>query len=226
MRLHVLQHVPFEDAAYIADWAATRGHALVVTHLYRGDALPDAAANLTVVMGGPMGIYDEDAHPWLRAEKAFLARVVAGGGYALGICLGAQLLADVLGGPVTRNPVKEIGWFPVTRLAESLLLAGLPDAFSAFHWHGDTFAIPPGAVHAAASAACLNQAFVYADRVLGLQCHLESTPVSIDRLIAHCGEELIDGPYIKPALTLRAGDTGTSNRLMRTVLDNFAQRIG
>jgi GMP synthase-like glutamine amidotransferase len=225
MHLHIIQHVPFEDAAYIADWAAARGDAVAVTHLYRGDALPDPdAADLHVVMGGPMNIYEDDRYPWLRAEKAFLARVAATG-CALGICLGAQLLADVLGGPVTRNAVKEIGWLPVTRVADTPLLDGLPATFPAFHWHGDTFALPPGAVHAARSAACAHQAFAVDDRVLGLQFHLESTPASIDRLIAHGGDELVDGPYIQPVAALRAGDTTASNRLMARVLDNFARRI-
>jgi GMP synthase-like glutamine amidotransferase len=203
MRIHYLQHVPFEDPAGIFDWAATRGHTMSGTRLFDQHALPRPDSfDLLVVMGGPMGVSDVDEHPWLADEKRFLAAAFDAGAKAVGICLGAQLLAEALGARVYRHTCKEIGWFDVQRTPASAwcpLFDGLPEHFTAFHWHGDTFDLPAGAIHLAASAACASQAFSYEGRVIGLQFHLESTLESIARLCAHCSEELAAGPYIQSA---------------------------
>ena len=122
-------------------------------------------------MGGPMNIYEHRNHPWLVTEKAAMAQAVADGKRVLGICLGAQLLADVLGGKVVQNPEVEIGWFPVRFASGSL--AAFPEELAPLHWHGDTFTIPPGATALASSEACRNQAFAKGSRLVGLQFHLE-----------------------------------------------------
>jgi GMP synthase-like glutamine amidotransferase len=210
MRLHALQHVPFEGVGAIAAWAADRGHTLATTHLYAGEIPPPVGEyDLLVVMGGPMGVYDEQDHPWLAGEKKAIEAAVAGNKAVLGICLGAQLVAVVLGGAVTRNPVPEIGWFKVTLTPEGQaepVLAGLPESFYAFHWHGDTFSIPSGAVHAASSAACPNQAFVYKGKVIGLQFHLESTPATMQNLIKHCAADVaLPGPTVHHPKQMHAG---------------------
>jgi GMP synthase-like glutamine amidotransferase len=203
MRLHVLQHVPFEDADNIAVWAARRGHELTYTRLDLGQPLPPQEAfDWLVVMGGPMNIYEHDRYPWLVSEKRFLRAAIDRGAVVLGVCLGAQLAADVLGGPVTRNRQPEIGWFPVSLTAEargSAVFGVLPERFLAFHWHGDTFAIPPGAVRMAESEACANQAFVFGDRVVGLQFHLDYSLAGMQRMVQHCGAELVHGPTIQTA---------------------------
>ena len=204
MRLHYLQHVPFEDAANIAVWATRRGHRVTVTRLDRDEPLPaqDAFDALTV-MGGPMNIDQHDAYPWLVREKEFLRATIDRGAAVLGVCLGAQLISEVLGGTVTQNRQKEIGWFPVTwteAAAGTPIFGGLPRQTIAFHWHGDTFSIPPGAVHLAASAGCDHQAFQYGQRVVGLQFHWDYTAGSVETMIRNCGDELIDAPGIqKPA---------------------------
>lgn len=209
MRLIVLQHVPFEGSGHIANWARARGHSLAVCHLYAGDPPPrldlfDALA----VLGGPMGVHDEAEHSWLRAEKVCLENAIAAGKPLVGVCLGAQLLAQVLGAQVEKNAEREIGWFPITLTAEALgagYCDGLPERFTAFHWHGDRFDIPAGAVQLARSAACDSQAFLYQDRVLGLQCHLESTPEIIAALCAHCADELdTAGRFVQTAAQMRA----------------------
>ncbi|MFC1761860.1 type 1 glutamine amidotransferase [Planctomycetota bacterium] len=200
-KLHVLQHVPFEDAANIGVWASKNGFAVTRTCLYKNELLPDVQdIDWLAVMGGPMGIYEHDLYPWLVQEKTWLKQVVEAGKIVIGICLGAQLLADVLGGSVTRNEHTEIGWFPVTLTPEAKhqsLLSGLPHTFTAFHWHGDVFSIPPGAVHLASSEACPFQAFQYGDRILGLQCHLDYSLTSLQAMVENCGEELIRGPFIQ-----------------------------
>jgi GMP synthase-like glutamine amidotransferase len=209
MRVHYLQHVPFEDAANIAAWAESRGHTVTRTRLYEDEPLPEVEElGLLAVMGGPMNVYQYRSHPWLRKEKAFLEQAIAAGVPALGVCLGAQLLADVLGGTVVQNDRIEIGWFPV-RLTpaadDSNLFKSMPAEFTAFHWHGDTFDIPPGATRLAESAACANQAFEYAGRIVGLQFHLEYTADSIYKMLTHCADELTDAPCIQTPDQIRAG---------------------
>lgn len=156
-------------------------------------------------MGGPMGVHDLEKYHWLKEEKDFLRQVITANKPILGICLGAQLLADVLGAPVTANEEKEIGWFPVTRTCASPGRAGisgrlmtiLPDSQTVFHWHGDTFALPDKGVPLDSSNACINQAFIYNERIIGLQFHLETTPESIGALIENCRAELIPAPWIQ-----------------------------
>lgn len=208
MRLHVLQHVPFEGPAGIAEWANARGHALRVSHLYAGDRLPHSAAfDRLVVMGGPMGVADEQDYPWLGPEKRCIADAIAAGRSVVGVCLGAQLIAAALGAQVYRATHKEIGWFPVT-LTEAgrrhPLCASLPAEQTVFHWHGDTFELPAGAVQLYRSEACAQQSFVIAERVLGLQFHLESTPESVAAICAHCADEVEPGPTVQTLEAMRA----------------------
>ncbi len=203
MRLHYIQHVPFEDPGNILAWCEEKGHSVTGTRLYENEALPFLDSfDWLVVMGGPMGIYDEEEYPWLKDEKAFLKQAVEAGKVIIGICLGAQLLADVLGGKVQKNLHKELGWFPVSLTPigwESPVFKALPATFEALHWHGDTFRIPKDAYHIASSEACPNQAFVYDNRVIGLQFHIESTPEALEELVRHCGSELLEeGEYIQP----------------------------
>jgi len=201
MRIHYLQHVPFEDLANIKVWARLKKYPVTATRLYRDKNFPDLNTfDWLIVMGGPMNIYEEERYPWLRNEKEFLKRTIEEGKVVLGICLGAQLLADVLGGEVLKNDYREIGWFPVKKTREAnkvSLLNNLPDSFTAFHWHGDTFTIPPGARRIAESAGCKNQAFVYGGKVVGLQFHLESSRGSIAKLINNCSSEIVEGKYIQ-----------------------------
>lgn len=210
MRIHSLEHVAFEDAAEIGAWARARGHRLTRTGFFAGEALPPLAdVDWLVVMGGPMNIYEHDAHPWLAAEKAYLRAALAGGCRVLGVCLGAQLMADVLGGPVTRNADREIGWHPVRfspAAAGSALFSDFPAELTVFHWHGDTFALPPGAVHLAASDACRNQAFQFGPRAVGLQFHLEYAPASIAAMLSDCAAELQPGgPFIQTPAQMTGG---------------------
>jgi GMP synthase (glutamine-hydrolysing) len=204
MKLHYIQHVPFEGPANIESWAREQKWEISATHLYRGEILPPPDRNdWLVVMGGPMNIYEDKEYPWLAAEKEFIRQSIAKGKTVLGICLGAQLIADVLGARVFRNQYKEIGWYPVNILPqgpESLPFRGLPASFLALHWHGDTFSLPPGATMLAESEACPAQAFSYnSGRVLALQFHLESSVESVRSLIDNCSDELVDGKYIQTA---------------------------
>ncbi|MEJ5365732.1 MAG: type 1 glutamine amidotransferase [Desulfosoma sp.] len=206
-RLHVLEHVPFEGPGHIAQWGAAQGFEIRTTRLHAGEPLPAPHAfDWLIVMGGPMNIYEDDLYPWLAEERRFINSAVISGKTILGICLGAQLLADALGSTVFRGMFKEIGWHPVEMTPEaavSPLFKDFPSSFHAFHWHGDTFHIPEGAVHMARSAGCPSQAFVYEDRAIGLQFHLESTEETVEALLRHCGTEITEGPYIQDERTIR-----------------------
>lgn len=203
MKIHCLTHVPFEDAANIQTWADSRGHTLQYTHLYKHDPLPAMKDfDFLAVMGGPMNVYEHDVYPWLIVEKQFIGQAIDAGKKVIGVCLGGQLIADVLGGKVTKNQYPEIGWHPIrfTPQARQLpLFAGFPEDPTVFHWHGDTFAIPPGAIHLASSQACTNQAFLYGSTVLGLQFHLEYSEDSIQAMLKDCQNELIPSPYVQSA---------------------------
>ncbi len=210
IRVHWFQHVDFEGLGRIAEWAKVRGHEVTRTQWFEpGVAPPNAESiDLLIVMGGAMGVHDEDEYPWLKEEKAWLRRYFASGKPVLGICLGAQILADALGAEVKANDETEIGWFPVTRSAEATdtLIEMFPDSFTPLHWHGQTFSIPEGAELFGSSEATANQGFAMDSRVLGLQFHLEMGPAEVEASIAggHLGKDIAD-KYIQPANELQDG---------------------
>lgn len=179
-------------------------------------------------MGGPMNIYEEDKYPWLVSEKKFIEKTITSGKFVLGVCLGAQLIADVLGGKVGPNNHKEIGWFPMNKVSKgSGFFKSLPDKFMAFHWHGDAFDIPPGATRLAESQGCKNQAFEYNRNVLGLQFHLESSKVSIARLIENCRNDMTDGKYVQSEneILSKPDYLAEIKRHMTLLLDEIEKRI-
>jgi GMP synthase-like glutamine amidotransferase len=228
MNVHVLQHVPFEGLGSIESWLGTQSAVVNHSKLFQGDPMPEVTAvDLIIALGGPMSVNDEQQHPWLRGEKRFLADAVHAGKPVLGICLGAQLIASSLGARVYPGPHKEIGWFPV--MGEKALPGGFhfPTAVEAFHWHGETFDLPHGARLLARSEAFPHQAFQAGDRVLGLQFHLETTPASVNALIANCRGELVPQRYVQNEAQLRAAPDKAYrviNTLMVEVLEFLTRR--
>jgi GMP synthase-like glutamine amidotransferase len=230
MRLHYIQHVPYENAGNIEAWAKANGHAVTKTVLYYDEEFPGPDEfDWLVVMGGPMNVYEEKDYPFLKRETAFIKGAIAKKKRVLGVCLGAQLISDVLGGKVTANANKEIGWFKVRLTPEakgSPAFKNLPQEFTAFHWHGDTFSIPPGAKRTASSEATENQAFEFdGGRVVGLQFHLESTDDGINRLAKNCGDDLKPGKYVQSKEEFLHKDAQLKNiyQLLVTFLDGMAK---
>lgn len=227
MRLACLQHVPFEGPAFIARWAAENHTSLRTVALYDGEPLPDISAyDGLVVMGGPMGANDDFEYAWMGPEKKVIAEALWRQQPLLGVCLGAQLIAAAAGSRVYPNPKKEIGWFPVDKLRQTdtcVFAPLLPDRFTAFHWHGDTFTMPEGAVHLAATQTCRNQAFAIGDHVLGLQFHLEILPEGVEALIDNCGDELVPSYSVQTAREIRTGNShaGKANTIMKGLLDRL-----
>ena len=193
-------HVPFEGPGAILDWVKEKDHKLQYTRFYKGDALPDASIlDMLIIMGGPMDVFDYHVHPWMGDEIEWVKEFIHMGKPVLGICLGAQIIAAALGEEVYPGPHREIGWhnlqfFP--SLGDFKIFKDLPITRKVFHWHGDTFNIPEDATRIAASQAFPNQGFIYKNKVMALQFHLEVTPVSIKELVDNCRDELVEGPYI------------------------------
>ena len=227
MNIHCLAHVPFEDAANIGLWAQDRGHALNYTRFFQDETLPNLDSfDMLAIMGGAMNVDEHDAYPWLVSEKAFIKNAVDAGKKVIGVCLGAQLLADVLDGKVTTNPQKEIGWHPITLTeagVNSNIFLKTPKEMDVFQWHGDTFSIPPGAIHLAKNQTCANQAFLYGKHVLGFQFHLEYSQESIEKMLNACADEIVDAPAVNDANTIRAGydKIPQTTEWLYTILDTF-----
>lgn len=199
MRAHYLQHVPFEGLGSIEPWLQNAGYEISCTQFFNSEELPEIAdIHFLVVMGGPMSVNDEQEHPWLTTEKKFIKNAIEAGKPVLGICLGAQLIANSMEGEVFQNSEKEIGWFPVEAVkSKTNLVFQFPEKTDVFHWHGETFRLPNGAIQIAKSKGCENQAFQIGNNVIGLQFHLETTPASAQAIVENCRDELVDGEYIQ-----------------------------
>lgn len=230
MRAHYLQHVPFEGPGSIEPWLRSVGYDITKTQFFQCTELPDITAiDLLVVMGGPMSVNDEGTFPWLVQEKHFIHNAIQAGKAVLGICLGAQLIANALGAPVYPNSVKEIGWFPIQGLqTTSEHTFCFPPMTEVFHWHGETFDLPTGAVRLAMSEGCENQAFQLGRSVIGLQFHLEFTPESAQQIVSHCRAELIPAKYVQSEASIRSAPPEKyqkTNNLMGDLL-SFLTAIG
>lgn len=221
MRIHFLQNASFERPGYLENLIRGNGYYSTCTPLFRSTETPDIHSfDLLIILGGPMNVYQEKEFPYLIEEKKFIEKSINAGKKVLGICLGAQLIATVLGARVTTNLVKEIGWFPV-RLSDDYkrhrLLKNIPAEFVPMHWHGDTFQIPSGAKRIASNEACQNQGFIYDERVMGLQFHLETSSESLEEMVKNCHGELIDGKFIQKEADLISGARqfmSSANRIM------------
>jgi GMP synthase-like glutamine amidotransferase len=229
INVHYFQHVPFEGLGAIEGWATRSGHRLSCTRFCDGDPLPALEeVDWLVIMGGPMSVRDERAYPWLGREKRFIESAIRAGRVVLGVCLGAQLVADVLGAKVYANRFKEIGWFPIQRTAEAATTpigSALPHEIEVFHWHGDTFDLPVDAVRLARSEGCDNQGFLYRDRVVGLQFHLEVTKAGVKQLVARCAADLTDGPFVQQPELMLGDESRFSkvNDVLVRLLDQLAR---
>lgn len=173
-----------------------------------------------------MGVYEEVQFPWMKEEKDFIRKSIETGKIVLGICLGAQLIAEALGAAVFKNEYREIGRFPIDRKInanESAFAEVFPETLDVFHWHGDKFEIPKGAKLLASSEACRNQGFILDSRVVGLQFHLEITPESATALIQNCRSELDGSQYVQSEAELLSDEYRflRINELMNSLLEKL-----
>ncbi len=224
MRAHILQHVPFEGPGSIGLWLQRKKAQVTYTHFYNDTALPDLKnIDLIVAMGGPMSVNDEREFPWLVEEKRFIREAIAAGKSVIGICLGAQLIASALGARVYPNAEREIGWWPVYAEPKVPGTFHFPAETLLFHWHGETFDLPPNAAHLARSEACKHQAFQIGRRAIGLQCHPETILQSAEDMTSGCAGELVaGGRWVWTAEQLRAvpkAEYERMNHLMDEVME-------
>lgn len=232
LRIHYFQHLVHEDLGSIENWVSARGHTTTCTRFFEPNPVIPALDDIDwlIVMGGAMGVYEHDKFPWLKDEWAYIRQAIDAGKTVLGICLGSQLIAHALGARVYPGPAKEIGWLPITKTEAgktSPLLAVMPDPFTVFHWHGDTFDLPAGATLLAGSSAVAHQAYSYGDRVLALQFHLEATERGVTDFLREDGDDgeiAAGGTWVQPKDVIRSGmhNTTTTNRVMTALLDRLA----
>jgi GMP synthase-like glutamine amidotransferase len=198
----IIKNASAEGPGTIEDHLRASNVPFTIVDLERGETLPavDAFSHL-VIMGGPMAVYERDRIPYLEREARFIGKAVKEQRHILGVCLGSQLLAHVLGARVYPGGTKEIGWYDVSLSDEGMLdpcmkelAAHDRNVAQVFQWHGDTFDLPQGAVRLASSAVYPNQAFRHADRVYALQFHIEVSPAIVSRWLKH--EQGLDLPLI------------------------------
>jgi len=231
LKIHCFQHVHFEDLGCIGNWIEKHGHAVQYTRFYENHSVPNVNDyDWLVVMGGPMSVNDEGEFPWLVDEKKAVKDAIENNKTVIGICLGSQLIANVLGEKVYKNPEREIGWFDIslTGLKDSgnLLNPDSAKPIKVFHWHGETYKIPANSVHLAYSAGCENQAFLYNEKVLGLQFHLEVTEQSIGAMIENGRNELVTGKFVQSEseILTQTAFIESNNRIMFQLLDKLAKQ--
>lgn len=231
MRFLCIQHVAFEPPGHLARWVRDRGDDLHVLKIYEPHEIPlPGDFDALFILGGPMSVNDESKLPWLIHEKALVRDALKAAKPILGLCLGAQMIAQVVGAPVRPMGYREIGFFPITRLSanarRSKTFRDVPDSFTALHWHGEQFQIPDGALHLARSAACPHQAFEYGT-ALGLQFHLEMAPEYLSDMGTNCSTDLLPGgEHIQSLTAMQAAlkDLGDQPyQLLAHILDRWVQ---
>ena len=198
MHIHFIQHVSFEYPGSLLDWANENNHAISITKIFEEALFPPTDLfDVLIIMGGPMAVYDEQNAAWLREEKNFIKTAITKKKKVLGICLGSQLVAETLGAKVYKHSQNEIGWFDIKKEENHFITDKLPLNFSAFHWHGDTFDLPEGAVQLFSSKVCSQQGFIYNNHVMAFQFHPEINNELLQSMIEHEKHELIKSNYVQ-----------------------------
>ena len=225
MNIHVLQHAEWETVGKLDKWFSENKLPYSTTHLYKGENLPKTKVDFLVIMGGPMGIFDDENHPWLKTEREFIKQTINTNAIVLGICLGSQFIADALGAKVFPGKEKEIGFFDIKKANNHPTTNNLPYELEVFHWHGDTFETPENAINLFSSELTSNQGFIYDDRVIALQFHLEVGIEEIEGFVKNGIDELIPSTYIqnKDEILNQNFNLDKSNSYLFNILDSILE---
>ena len=233
MKLHLLEHDPIDlSNTNMTVWAERKGYQISHTHVCNNEKLPAIDDfDWLMVMGGSPHAWQEDVNPWLPGEKEFIAGVIDSGKIILGVCFGAQLLAEALGGKVFPNDQKEIGWYEVALTAEgqnSFLFRNIPKRFITFHWHSDHFSLPPGCTRLAYSEPTANQAYISEEhRIAGVQFHPEYSREMVRHFAREEGNQWNKDHFVagKEAVLAQTEQIPGTYWLMAALLDNMEREF-
>lgn len=227
----VLQHADSEGLGTIQHVLAQHSVKVRTVRSYAGEQVPEQMeeASGLIVMGGPMGVYQQEEYPFLKDELRLIEQALVHNKSVLGVCLGSQLLATVPGGAVITGPQKEIGWYPVrltTEAKEDALWAGVTEEFTAFHWHGDVFTLPSGAVPLAYSGLTERQAFRYGQNAYGFLFHLEVTAAQIQSMVTSFSNEMQEAGVTSTEIARGSAEYMPVLRTVgMTVFDRWVRRL-
>jgi len=228
----MIEHDPAGFSLNVLAWAKKNNHTIHQLNICKTEIEPsDNNFDLLIIAGGVQHVWDDEIYPWLPKEKHFIANVVDQNKFILGICLGAQLLAETLGGKVFPNLDKEIGWHEVQLThdgKESQFFNNVPEQFTIFHWHNDHFSLPPECQRLAYNTASKNQAFTNKNRrILGIQFHPDYNCHSIIQLIQEYEDEWPTGRFVtnRDYLLQQTSNTKNPSWLMNCLLDNISQFV-
>ncbi|MEJ2179485.1 MAG: type 1 glutamine amidotransferase [Gammaproteobacteria bacterium] len=222
----IFRHLECEGPGYLADFLDQHNLPHTLVRIDQNDPVPTTIDDISalVFMGGPMSVNDD--LPWISKELTLIQQAAKQDMPMLGHCLGGQLIAKALGGIITANPVKEIGWHSVARQQSATAndwLTALPNDFEVFHWHGETFSIPKAATLLLSSQYCENQAFAMGN-TLALQCHVEMTTPMVKEWVTEYADELSE-----PSASLQSGELILENlevkiNQLKSIADKLYQR--
>lgn len=229
MRLHLLEHDPTDlSSTNMTKWARAKGHPIQHTYVCNNEKLPAMDDfDWLMIMGGSPHAWEEDKHPWLAPEKTFIANALDRHKIIFGVCFGAQLIAEALGGQVFQNDQTEIGWYEIALTDEgkgSFLFQNIPERFITFHWHADYFSLPQGCSRLAFSQPTPIQAFVVEDRpIVGVQFHPEYTKSMVEYFANEVGHEWERDTFVagRDAVLAQTPKIPDTYWLMESMMENM-----
>lgn len=230
MKAIILQNESFEGPGIITEYFDSKNINYQIIHVFKENwIVEDEKVDLVVIMGGTASVYETDKFPYLLKVKEFIKNQFILGAKILGICLGAQFLAEMLGARVYPNEQQEIGWFPMKINVKELSTIGyscFPESMNVLHWHGDTFDIPKGAVSFGSTEVTPNQGFIYKNQVFALQFHIETTETSLALMLENIGHTIKRDAFVQLPDEIRKGiDVIKENqKIMNEFLDLILHR--
>jgi GMP synthase (glutamine-hydrolysing) len=225
MKVHCIIHTDFETPGYYETWARKNGLEYATTRIAKNETLPAVDDfDILLCMGGPQSPLQIEQYPYLADEIALIKQAIAKDKKVLGVCLGAQLIAESYGVKTEKSPHKEIGVFPLSLTDDGKadpFIKHFPEQFQSGHWHYDMPGIPPQAKILAQSSGCPRQIVCFSPKVYGFQCHLELDQHRMQWLIQHCPGDLSPAPYVQEPETILAQDYGAINQHLELFLQKF-----
>lgn len=229
MRVHSIYHGCFRGLNIIDQWIQNRNHVASESHPNRGESLPPIDdIDFLIILGGPQSARKLDQYPYLHTEIEFIRQAIDHNKIILGICLGAQLLAEALGAQTQKSPQAEIGMHPIELTEAGLLdpiFSTFPLTFDVMHWHFDMVGWVPGMTLLAKSQGCPHQAFKYGHRIYGLQFHLEMEPLWVQAILEHSVNPYQPGRFVQSPQQLLNHDYTTGHAKIHAILDHLAQPL-